>query len=151
MVDEAHSLGAFPKPSKRAKDIKTFIQKNNNPFVCLMSGTPTPESYSQMFHQVYGIPTNPFKKFVSFYKFARQYVNVTQRVINSMYINDYSKGLISILDEMKPYTISFTQKEAGFINTIDEEIIIVDMKPSTYNVANKLSKDKVVEGKGLPR
>lgn len=146
VVDEAHSLGAFPKPSKRAKDIKTFIQKNNNPFVCLMSGTPTPESYSQMFHQVYGIPTNPFKKFVSFYKFARQYVNVTQRVINSMYINDYSKGLISILDEMKPYTISFTQKEAGFINTIDEEIIIVDMKPSTYNVANKLSKDKVVEG-----
>ncbi len=31
-----------------------------------------------------------------------------------MTINDYSGGYDSIIEEMKPYTISYTQKEAGF-------------------------------------
>ena len=29
VLDEAHSLGAFPKPSKRAKQVKIIIQKND--------------------------------------------------------------------------------------------------------------------------
>ncbi len=148
VIDEAHSLGAFPKPSKRAKDIKNLISTNNNPYVCLMSGTPTPESYSQLYHQVYGIPTNPFKNYVSFYKFAKDYVKVTQKIINSVYINDYSKGTLNILYEMKPYTISFTQKEAGFVNQIDEEILNVKMKPLTYELTKQLSKYKVITGVG---
>jgi hypothetical protein len=148
VIDEAHSLGAFPKPSKRAKDIKNLINKNRNPYVCLMSGTPTPESYSQMYHQVFGIPTNPFKSYISFYKFAKDYVKVTQKIINSVYINDYSKGTLNILYEMKPYTISFTQKEAGFINTIDEEVLSVKMKPITYELTKQLTKDKVINGVG---
>ena len=28
VLDEAHSLGAFPKPSKRAKQVKIIIQKS---------------------------------------------------------------------------------------------------------------------------
>jgi superfamily II DNA or RNA helicase len=42
ICDEAHSMGAFPKPSNRAKDVKSLIQRND-PHVILMSGTPTPE------------------------------------------------------------------------------------------------------------
>ena len=81
VLDEAHGLGAFPKPSKRAKDVKNIITKDN-PLVVLMSGTPTPESYSQMYHQVYGIPNNPFKRYSSFYRFCDDYVNVKVKVIN---------------------------------------------------------------------
>lgn len=145
IVDEAHTLGAFPKPSKRAKDIKDIVKKYN-PYLCLMSGTPTPESYSQMYHQVFGIPSNPFSKHTSFYKFAREYVQVRQRKINSNYVNDYSRGMKKILDEMKPYTISFTQKEAGFVNEINEEIMWVEMNNTTYVLAERLKKDRVVEG-----
>jgi len=145
IVDEAHTLGAFPKPSKRAKDIKDIVKKYN-PYLCLMSGTPTPESYSQMYHQVFGIPSNPFSKHTSFYKFAREYVQVRQRKINSNYVNDYSRGMKKILDEMKPYTISYTQKEAGFKNEINEEIMWVEMNNTTYVLAERLKKDRVVEG-----
>jgi len=53
VLDEAHGLGAFPKPSNRAKNVKDFIRRHNC-CVCLLSGTPTPESYSQMYHQVFG-------------------------------------------------------------------------------------------------
>ena len=145
IIDEAHSLGAIPKPNKRARDVKALIKKNKSK-VILMSGTPTPESYSQMYHQVYGIPNNPFREYVSFYKFAKDYVDVRQRKINSMMINDYSRGLETIVDKMNPYTIRFTQKEAGFENDIIEEVLEVDMSELTYSLTSKLKKDLVVEG-----
>lgn len=146
IIDEAHSLGAIPKPNKRAKDVKALIKKNKSK-VILMSGTPTPESYSQMYHQVYGIPNNPFKQYVSFYKFAKDYVDVKQRKINSMMINDYSRGLETIVDKMNPYTIRFTQKEAGFENDIVEDVLEVEMNELTYNLTSRLKKDLVVQGK----
>ena len=59
ICDEAHGMGAFPKPSGRSKKVKNIIFRSN-PYVILLSGTPTPEAYSQMYHQVYFIPNNPF-------------------------------------------------------------------------------------------
>jgi SNF2 family DNA or RNA helicase len=146
ILDEAHGLGAFAKPSERALMVKNIIEKCN-PFVILLSGTPTPESYSQMYHQVYGIRTNPFREFRNFYKFAEKHVKVKQKKINGLYMNDYSKGLDSIMDAMKPYMINYSQAEAGFVTQVTEEILQVEMKPSTYKLIEKLKKDLVVEGK----
>lgn len=146
ICDEAHSLGAFAKPNNRAKAVKELIQKCKSK-VILMSGTPTPESYSQMYHQVYGIPNNPFKEYKNFYKFAHDYVKVTQRRINALLINDYSNGLKTILDRMSPYTIRFTQENAGFKVKTTEKVLEVEMKEDTYKIAKRLQKDLVVEGK----
>lgn len=146
ICDEAHGMGAYPKPSKRAKDVKSLIQVNKNPYVILLSGTPTPESYSQMYHQVYALPGNPFKQYKSFYKFSHQYVNITQKKIGPTSINDYSDGKESILYEMKPYMISFTQQEAGFKTQITEEILTVAMHESTHNMVKKLKKERVLQG-----
>ena len=146
VLDEAHGMGAFPKPSKRSKQVKMLIQ-SNDPMIILLSGTPTPESYSQMYHQVYSIPNNPFKKFTNFYRFCHEHVNVTQRPINGLYIRDYSKGLRSIMDAMQPYFISFSQKEAGFKVETKEKVMYVKMSPLTYNLAKKLQRDLVIEGK----
>jgi superfamily II DNA or RNA helicase len=60
ILDEAHSLGAFPKPSNRAKQIKDLIQASRAK-VIFLSGTPTPESYSQMFHQTLWIAKKPIR------------------------------------------------------------------------------------------
>ena len=146
ILDEAHCLGAFAKPSARAKLVKEVIAKNN-PLVILMSGTPTPEGYSQMYHQVYGIPNNPFKDCANFYKFAAKYVDVKERMIGAMRIKDYSHGRESIIDAMRPYTINYTQKEAGFASTITENFLTVKMKDSTYAMIKRLTKDLVIEGK----
>jgi len=146
ICDEAHSMGKFPTPSLRAKQIKTLLQKHN-PYYILLSGTPTPESYCQMYHQVYGHPNNPFNSYRSFYKFAKDYVNITQMKINSNYINDYSKGFKAILTMMKPFTINFSQKEAGFKVLTEEKVIKVKMSNTTYALAGKLKKDLVIQGK----
>lgn len=145
VLDEAHSMGAFPKPSKRAKQVREIISLHN-PYVILLSGTPTPESYSQMYHQVYGIPNNPFAKYKNFYRFADDYVRVTTRRINGFMTNDYSKGRDSIIQQMQPYTISYSQKEAGFKSSIEEEIMRVRMNPITYSMCNTLKKTFVLEG-----
>ena len=146
ICDEAHSMGAFPKPSKRAKDVATLIYKNKSK-VILLSGTPTPESYSQMYHQVYGIPNSPFKSYRNFYGFARENVDVMVRRINGHDIKDYTKGTPKILDMMSPYTISFTQEEAGFVVETTENVLEVELQPLTYEIMRKLRKDLVVEGK----
>ncbi len=62
-------------------------------------------------------------------------------------MNDYSKGLDSIIEAMAPYTISYTQQEAGFVTKTIEEVIEVELKPSTIQLINRLKKDLVVEGK----
>ena len=145
ICDESHSLGAFPKPNKRAKGVRDLIVKTGAKVV-LLSGTPTPESYSQMYHQVYGIKGNPFATFKNFYRFCDRFVNVTERKINGLMIRDYSNGMQSILDAVKPFTISLTQKEAGFVTETTEDVLEVKMLDTTYNLANKLKKDLVVEG-----
>jgi hypothetical protein len=43
--------------------------------------------------------------------------------------------------------VTFTQEQAGFQSVIEEEVLHVKMKPRTYEIANKLLKDLVVEGK----
>ena len=142
---EAHGMGAYPKPSKRTKMIKQIIKKQN-PFVILMSGTPTPESFSQMYHQVYACPHNPFRNYTNFYKFAKDYVNVVQIRIGAMPHNNYSSGKQSILDQMKQYMISYTQKEAGFKVETIEKVLKVKMSDLTYNMVKQLKKNLVIEG-----
>jgi hypothetical protein len=146
VLDEAHGMGAMPKPSKRAKDVALLIAKNR-PYVILLSGTPTPESYSQMYHQVYAIPKNPFSHYKNFYRFADDHVDKKQRMINGVMVNDYSRGKDTIINLMKPYTISYTQQEAGFESEIKEHVLRVQMDDSTYALANRLKRDLVIEGK----
>ncbi len=146
IADEAHGMGAFPKPSKRAKDLNKLIYRTKAR-VILLSGTPTPESYSQMYHQVYGIANNPFCKYRNFYAFAQDYVKLTSKRINGYEIKDYGGGLRHILDVMAPYTISYSQEEAGFVVETTEKVLEVILQPYTYAIMNQLKAKLVVEGK----
>ena len=146
ICDEAHGMGAFPKPSKRAIQVKDLIAKSKAK-VILLSGTPTPESYSQMYHQIYGIPKNPFKEFKSFYRFCDKFVIVKTKIINGLSMNDYSDGMYTIVEEMAPFTINYTQEEAGFVAKTTEEIFEVELKESTYKMIKKLTRDLVIQGK----
>ena len=146
VLDEAHSMGAFPKPSKRAKVVRDLLIKHD-PLVILLSGTPTPESYSQMYHQVYGIKRNPFAEYKNFYRWCDDYVSVRQKKVNGMFINDYSHGTDRIMADMAQHMISYTQAEAGFETTIDEHTLTCPMKQSTKDMIKKLERDLVIEGK----
>ncbi|HIB77446.1 MAG TPA: hypothetical protein EYO58_07490 [Flavobacteriales bacterium] len=146
ICDEAHSLGSYPKPSKRAKAVKELIKKNGSS-VILLSGTPTPESYSMIYHQVYGILYNPFREFKNFYAFAKKHVNIREMRINGLFHKNYDNASESVMDLMKPYTINYTQVEAGFKVETKEHVLYVEMADATYSLCNRLKKDLVISGK----
>jgi hypothetical protein len=147
ICDESHTLGAFPKPSKRAKQIKDLVAKHKAK-VIFLSGTPTPESHSQMYHQLYVHPDNPFKAYSNFYRWSNDYVDVKSKFIGSMRINDYSQALKNkIMEKVDPLMITYTQEAAGFESKINEIVYTIPMKEATYALCNKLKKDMVIQGK----
>ena len=143
--DEHHRFGSFPKPGLATKTYKQMFA--NKPMIFL-SGTMTPESFSQIYHQFWVSAYSPFKHYASFYRWADDYVFKFQRKINGFMVNDYSKGdELKIMAAIFPYVITFTQQAAGFSTEIEEEIIYVDMSEKTKMIVKKLEKDLVVEGK----
>jgi len=48
---------------------------------------------------------------------------------------------------LKPYTINFSQSQAGFKTKTNEKVLLVKMQESTYTLAKRLQKDLVIEGK----
>lgn len=147
VFDEAHGMGAFPKPSNRAKEARALVLKHN-PYVIFLSGTPSPESYSQMYHQMWVLGSrSPFSE-PTFYKWAHTYVKVWERMINGFRVHDYSNAYqYKVMDAIKPYMISYTQSEAGFTSKVNEHVLKVTMSDTTYKIADKLKRDLVFEGK----
>ena len=147
VFDEAHGMGAFPKPSLRAIEARRLVH-HCDPYVIFLSGTPSPESYSQMYHQMWILGyRSPFSE-PTFYKWAHSYVKIWERMINGFRVHDYSNGIQEkIMAEVKPYMISYTQNEAGFTSKVNEHVLKVRMSNTTYMIADKLKRDLLFEGK----
>jgi len=144
ILDEAHGFSAFPKASKYQKDVKKRFSKLP---IVFLSGTATPESYSQWFHQLQISDRSPFKQYASFYKWANDYVNVFEQNLGYAKVKIYKNGIKDkILEIVQPYIISFTQAEAGFTSQVNEHILYCDMESRTHDIIRKLKKDKIVQG-----
>jgi hypothetical protein len=143
--DEHHRFGAVPKPGKATKTFKKMF--SHLPMIFL-SGTPTPEGYSQIYHQYWVSNYSPFKQYTNFYKWAKDFVipgiRYTSHGPAACYKNAYIDRIRPITD---PYNITYTQEQAGFESVIEEECLYVDMKPSTYSMCDKLMKDFIIQGK----
>ena len=151
ILDEAHGLGAFPKPSKRFKDVRAILNRKGNKTtrVLFLSGTPSPESYSQLYHQ-FAVSKyyNPFKEYSSFYKWAATFVNKKQKYVgHGNPVNDYSDARKDLIDKrLDNYFLTYTQGQAGFNIEVKEEVLKVPMKEVTSRIINALLKDLVFEG-----
>jgi len=144
ILDEAHSLGAFPKPSERTLALKGFIR--DRPVVYL-SGTPTPESWSQIFHQLWVSQRSPFPH-KNFYAWAKDYVVTKTKHFYNREVTDYSFARRDAVREKVDHLfISFTQEEAGFEAVVEEEVLTVKMKARTYDLVRRLKADRVLETK----
>jgi hypothetical protein len=145
ICDEAHSLGQYPTPSERTKALKKLCV--DKPIIYL-SGTPTPESYSQLYHQFYISSYSPFKEYTSFYKWAKEFVTVKKKYFYNREINDYSHADKEKIEALtKHLFISYTQAEAGFEQEVKEVVLKVQMAKGTYFLADYLRKHRVYIGK----
>ena len=143
--DEHHRFGSFSKPGKATKLFRELFA--DKPMIFL-SGTPNPESFSQMYHQMWVSYRSPWNNYRNFYKWAGDYVNVKQKRIGAHMHNDYSGGIEDkIMKDVSHLMITYTQQDAGFSTIIKETILHVDMAPRTMMMADKLLADRVIEGK----
>lgn len=142
VLDEAHSgIASFPKPSKTAQAVKQVI--GNLP-VLYLSGTPSPESYSQLFHQFWVSAYSPWRNYINFYKWAKDYVDVRKKKIKGFDVNDYSRAdKAKIMEEVSPFMITLTQKEAGIMHLTREVILEIPMPEAIRRLVKVIVRDKV--------
>lgn len=154
IVDEAHSFGAFPKPSLRTKNLRKLIYNNDYPPTILLSGTPSPESYSQFFHQFWMTYRGPwpYTLYGNFYHWASYFVDVKKKYIgNARPVNDYSQvnDQKQILAAIKPYMVSLSQEQAGFNGEVKEIIIHLPTPPNILKAIEVMKKEKIAFGNFL--
>lgn len=142
-----HNCGAYPKPPKRLLDIRSLHYS----MVLLMSGTPSPESFSQLYHQ-YAIGGGPWSAHRNFYAWARAgYVDVLEkRVGTGQTVNDYTRANeVRIMADIAPYVVRITQREAGITTEIQEQVHVVQMSDRTRRLMRRIAKDGVIGRLGL--
>jgi len=145
ICDEAHGLGQYPKPSERALTVRGMVMKNNCP-VLLLSGTPSPESYAQMFHQLWATGAGPWKHYANFYAWFKDYGQPMSRWINQRQVQVYDNvDRERVLTDIQPLMITFTQEEAGFEAPVLERIQALPMPDKIRAGIDYLKKNRVMK------
>ena len=146
IIDESHSLGAFPKPSNRAVELKRICDINTK--ILLLSGTITPESYAQIFHQLWVSHYSPFKDYKNFYAWHKEYGIPAKKYVYNRELNDYSKVKQErIQSDIQHLMLTYTQEEAGFESLVQEVILYVPMSDKVKWAVDKIKKDKLFKTK----
>ena len=134
IVDEAHNFKAFPKTNARQKALRNIVmncrKKHLSPRIILCSGTPCPESYSDLFHQLWSVG---FETHKNFYSFANQYVNIKEkRISGGTIVKDYSDCREDYYNALKHIFVIVSQEQAGIFTNKRHKTIYCDMQINRY-------------------
>jgi len=145
IVDEAHALGQFPKPSNRVTDLKKICKGKP---VIYLSGTPSPETYAQFYHQFFISDYSPFKDYKNFYAWHKEYGIPHKKYVFNRELPDYSRVKQErIQTEIQHLLLTYTQEEAGFESLVQEVILYVTMSDKIKWAVDKIKKDKLFKTK----
>lgn len=143
IYDEAHRLGGFPKPCQMAKLLR---QKFGHLPMIFLSGTPSPETWSQLYHQFWISHRSPFPE-RNFYRWADTYVDVYLKPLPHATVRMYERAKENLIEQaIKPYMIRFTQADAGFVCQINEHICPVEMPGALKRIADQIMDCGVFRG-----
>ena len=148
ILDEAHGLGQFPKPAMKTRQLKQCLQ--GKPIIYL-SGTPSPESYSQLYHQMWVSSHSPWSKYQNFYAWAKDYVTVKEKRFSGVVVKDYSHANKErIFAETEHLFHSFTQTDAGFeVSSVTESRIPVVMSAEVARMTRELKLARMTSFQGI--
>lgn len=141
IVDETHRMGAFPRPGKTWTTIRRICDGRR---VMMLSGTPSPESYSQLYHQLALSSFSPLARYHNFYRFADEFVEKYEIQINGMDITQYDRcDGRKLWPHIKHLFVTLSQKEAGFQSEVVEKTLHVRMSPHAVDIFKRLKRDRI--------
>jgi hypothetical protein len=144
ILDEAHTMGQYPRPNQRTEQVKAIPAGA----YLLLSGTPTPESTCQLFHQFYATQRGPWFMYRNFYEWYKEYGEPFERYINGRMVKQYHNCKDTrVMDEARAYMISYTQEEAGFKCEVTERVETVPMPSHIATAIRLLRRDKLFHTK----
>jgi len=145
IIDEAHALGQYPQPSMRTQNLKKICE--GKPIVYL-SGTPSPETYAQFYHQFWVSSFSPFKEYKNFYAWHKEFGIPAKKYVYNRELADYSKVKQErIQSDIQHLMLTYTQEEAGFESLVQETILYVKMSDKVKWAVDKIKKDKLFKTK----
>lgn len=141
VLDEAHSIGSYPKPSQRAKQLKEMAKDKS---IVYLSATPSAETYSQIFHQLWVSSFTPFEE-KSFYKWYKNYGEEYSIFINGMFIKQYKRSYEDlIMDKINHLIVTMTKEKANFDVFVNEKIHQVEVRESYLNALEYLKDNRII-------
>lgn len=145
VCDENHKNSSFPQPNKCTVTIKKMY--GHLPMIFL-SGTPTPETEVQIFHQFWISHYSPLG--TNFFRWAEINCEIKLKYLGYATVKDYSKlneiGHQNFIKLKEDYFLTFSQKESGFESTVKENIVHLKMREITYVITKTLKRDNVFNG-----
>lgn len=141
ILDESHSLGAFPKPSLRTKAIRELAYDKR---VILLSGTAIVESAAGIFHQCFITKYNPFD-FKNFYAFHKEWGISASQFIAGRELKLYNQTKPKLIDEINKFSVFMTQSDAGINLQAIDELHYIELDDRTKKMYNHLQKNKIIK------
>jgi len=147
VVDEAHNMATYPKPSKRWQ--KLFKYTKGKPIIYL-SATPYAENVGQLFNQLRLSSWTPLK-YKNFYDFFRAYGIPSMTRTPYGLVETYSKYKTEdVLDAVDHLFISKTRIELGFEHEPEDVVHKVPYSLGTKKLVERVVKDEMLELPTLP-
>lgn len=146
ILDECHCLSQYPQPAERTKQLKRICAEKP---IIYLSGTPTPESFSQFFFQFWVSSYSPWGDYKTFYKWHKDYGIPKVKYIYNRQIADYSATKQDmVLSCIKKYLITYTQQEAGFESFVEERVLKIPMSAKIAWAIKTIRRDKIFITRG---
>jgi hypothetical protein len=149
IMDEAHNVGAFPKPSKRTLEIRDIAY--DLPLI-LLSGTPVVESPAKIFHQCFVTKYSPFAS-KNFYMFHKAYGIPYSKFINGRELKFYDRTIPELMEKINEFCVFMTQEDAGIDASLQavDKVHYVALSDETKRLYNNLQYKRVIaiDGKDL--
>lgn len=141
VLDESHSIGSYPKPSERAKQIKEIAKAKS---IVYLSATPSAETFSQIYHQFWISSFTPFEE-KSFYQWYRNYGTPDQIFIRGVWLMQYKAAIEDkIMDKIGNLIVTMTKQKANFDVIVNEKIHQVEVNEQYLKALNGFYKNRVL-------
>ncbi len=144
ILDEYHTLGAYPKMGVYQKNVLKICQANPDAYYILQSGTSNVESRSQLFHPL-RITGKFWGNFNNFYSWFKTYgVPKTMR-LGPREVNVYTDTKADeVLKAIDPLCVSLTQEDAGFLQNTSVKPVYLE-NPRLVEMIDELENKQVMK------